>query len=172
MLWGCVPMVVFFISVQFSWAPPPYSVGMHPHGHNSCSRSNRLTGTSTLHCRDVSPWLYFSDFTVSWTPPPYTAGMHPHGHILVLSTLGHLHPLLITRFYQLVRPWGLFSYICWHSCCLISIGNPHPHHFANLLTCLDTQAHTCGLCPHPPFLPLQPQWHEQAVGTLFSKNLP
>ena len=39
-------------------------------------------GTYTLHCGDVSPWLYFiSDSVVSWVPPPYAVGMHPHSHI-------------------------------------------------------------------------------------------
>ena len=94
----------YFSDSAVSQAPPPYIVGMCPHGHNSCSQSNRLTGTSTLCCGDASPWSYFSDFTVSQAPPPYTVGMCPHGCISVLSILGHLHPLLITHFYQLVRP--------------------------------------------------------------------
>ena len=60
-LWGCIPIVIFLISV------------------------NSLMGTYTLCCGDVSPWSYFvSD---SWAPPPYTVGMHPCGCIFILDSV-------------------------------------------------------------------------------------
>ena len=123
MLWGCVPMVVFCFG---------------------------LMGTSTLHCRDVSPWSYFvsslgfchlmgtytlrcgdaslwsyfiSDSAISWVPPPYAVGMRPHSRIsFSVNNLMGTYTLHCGD----ASPWSYLALVVKLSPRFVSQGHLHP----------------------------------------------
>ena len=83
----------YFISD--SWAPPPYTAGMHPHGRiSSWIWSSHWAPTPNLSCSAPLPHSFSFSFSCSHS---YSTLGHHHPPFFFSSThhfQGHLHPML------------------------------------------------------------------------------
>ena len=153
-----------FSHTQFSWAPPPDAVGMHPH---SCILFSVQQSHGYLH-----PMLWGCVPMIVlcfWSQIPSSHGhLHPthpcsHIHSQFGHLTGHPHPPALVSFstiaafvftLTLLNSWALPLTI--YFCALVIFKGTYTLHFRAIpITITHSCYHTHGSCPHPPTLPFK-----------------